>query len=490
MGVAFPVLPELGRASTTAFGRTVFADAAGAVDLELAAVVRGEQDWRRGYVRHVRRLVEATALSRSAALAAARAGLSAMHAHMEFERDGDRLPLGKAMAAFVSDAPATQTIAGRLGSRARELELPYARQLLRGTALHRQLDRWVTAGVVEPPLAEAVRLVMANPDWLRLDGHRVALLGAASQLGPLGPLTRWGVDLALVDVPRAELWERVRRLVRDGAGRAVLPVHGMNAGCDVVAEAPELAAWLASLRGPVTIGGYTYLDGAQHVLVNAAIDAVVDNVLHHRDDVSLAFLATPTDAFPVPIEAVEESRRRWSASAVQQATRVMSRQRLMTPNYPTTLQRNDGRHIGIGDCLVVQQGPNYALAKHLQRWRALVARATGTLTSMRVAPTTRTQSVMRNRMLAAAYEGAPRFGLEVFDPVTASTLMAALLVHDLSNPAAPANPIVELSHPDDQLMHGAAHAGLWRTAYAPRSVLPLAVLFGLPRTVRPSRRGS
>ena len=132
----------------------------------------------------------------------------------------------------------------------------------------------------------------------------------------------------------------------------------------------------------------------------------------------------------------------------------------------------------------MQQGPNYALAKHLQRWRALAARASGTLTSMRVAPTTRTRSVMSNRALAAAYEGSPRFGLEVFDPETASTLMATLLVHDLCNPTSPANPAVDLAHPDDQLMHAAAHAGLWRTAYAPRSVLPLAVLLGLPRTFR------
>jgi hypothetical protein len=484
MAVAFPVVLELGRASSTALGRSVFGDAAAAVDPDLATAVREEQDWRRGYVRHVRRLVEAAAMSGPAALAAARGALSAVHRRMEFERDGERVPLGTAMAAFVGDAPATQTVTGRPDRRVRELELPYAGELLRGAALHRQLDRWVSAGVVEPSFAEAVRLVMANPDWLRLDGHRVVLLGAASQLGPLRPLAQWGADLALVDVPRAELWERLRHTVLSGAGRAVLPVRRDTAGCDVVADAPDLTAWLASLAGPLTIGSYTYLDGAQHVLVNAAIDALVADVVQHRNDVSLAFLATPTDVFAVPIEAVEESRRRWHPSALQRAAGAVSRQRLMTPNYPATLQRSDGRSIGIGDCLVVQQGPNYALAKHLQRWRALVARATGTLTSMRVAPTTRTRSVLRNRMLAAAYEGGPRFGLEVFDPDTASTLMATLLVHDLCNPAAPANPRVELAHPDDQLMHAAAHAGLWRNAYAPRSVLGLAVLLGLPRTVR------
>ncbi|WP_284284871.1 hypothetical protein [Arsenicicoccus piscis] len=50
---------------------------------------------------------------------------------------------------------------------------------------------------------------------------------------------------------------------------------------------------------------------------------------------------------------------------------------------------------------------------------------------MNVAPPTRTRSVTKNRALAAAYAGAHWFGIEVFEPATSNTLMAALLVHDL-----------------------------------------------------------
>ena len=56
---------------------------------------------------------------------------------------------------------------------------------------------------------------------------------------------------------------------------------------------------------------------------------------------------------------------------------------------------------------------------------------TAALVSLKVAPPTRTRSVVKNRALAAAYAGAHRFGIEVFEPGTANTLMAALLVHDL-----------------------------------------------------------
>ena len=123
--------------------------------------------------------------------------------------------------------------------------------------------------------------------------------------------------------------------------------------------------------------------------------------------------------------------------------------------------------------MVPQQGPNYALAKRLQRWRATVARRDGALVSMNVAPPTRTKSVVKNRALAAAYAGAHRFGVEVFEPATSNVLMAALLVHDLHTGGGPKH-----EHPWQDEAYAAAHGGLWRAPYAPRSALGLAALLG------------
>jgi hypothetical protein len=81
--------------------------------------------------------------------------------------------------------------------------------------------------------------------------------------------------------------------------------------------------------------------------------------------------------------------------------------------------------------------------------------------------------VVKNRALASAYAGAHRFGIEVFEPATSNTLMAALLVHDLRTKSGP------LSPPWREEAQGAVHGGLWRTAYDPRSVLGLAVVLGL-----------
>jgi hypothetical protein len=88
---------------------------------------------------------------------------------------------------------------------------------------------------------------------------------------------------------------------------------------------------------------------------------------------------------------------------------------------------------------------------------------------------------MKNRMLAAAYNGAGSFGVEVFETPTSSTLMAALLLHDLRNPVAAAHPDMTLSHPLELFSDQAAHGGLWRLPWEPRSVLPLAAIEGMVR---------
>ena len=87
--------------------------------------------------------------------------------------------------------------------------------------------------------------------------------------------------------------------------------------------------------------------------------------------------------------------------------------------------------------------------------------------------------MVKNRALAAAYAGAGQFGIEVFAPSTANTLMAALLVRDLRDPQSASNPAAALHNPMDLFADAANHGGIWRAAYEPRSVLSLAAVLGL-----------
>jgi hypothetical protein len=474
-GVSFPAGPD-GRHSTTRAGRAVVADALRSVDPVGARAAGQETAWRSGYVLHLRRLVEAGLDSPADWLSIADAGLDAVRRSMVVTaEDGAERPLDSLATATATRTLGTYELTGEAEPQA-ELVVPYRGRDLRGADLRAQLDRWVVRGVMEPSAAAAVGEVVDHPGWLRLEGRTVAVLGAGAEMGPLPALLRWGATVAAVDLPREAVWERVRRTARAGAGRLLVPRDVSAAsdgglGADLLAEVPEVSDWLAALDGRLVLGNYLYADGGTHVRVATAADALATRLTAARPDTALAFLATPTDAFAVPREAVEASTRAYrersgTAKLVGRPLRWATRGRLLHRNYPPAADP------GISDSIVPVQGPNYALAKRVQRWRAAAARRDGQLVSFHVAPSTRTRSVVKNRALAAAFAGAHRFGVEIFEPDTANTLMAALLVHDLST-ALPAH-----DHPWQDAAYAAVHGGLWRAAYEPRSALGLAAVLG------------
>jgi hypothetical protein len=474
-GVVFPLVGT--QRSTSALGRAVVADALRAVDPIGARAAEGETSWRREYRVHFRRLVEAGLDSPAAAVEIARAGLDSLHARLRFSTVDGEIGLDEAPLLPVAEPLRTYEISGAARPEP-ELVLPYRGGHLRGKELLARLDSWVTQGIIEPSCASAVALVAENPQWLALPGRSVVVLGAGAEMGPLTALLRWGADVVAVDLPRPGIWQRLLGVARRYGGRLRVPAHGpadgstgAGLGADLLHEVNRVGAWLSELDGPLTMGNYAYADGAVHVRVTAAVDTLTRHLLATRDDVGLAFLATPTDIFAVPGDAVAEATRRYALpngiARLRQPMRVASGGRLFARNYPP------GADPGINDSLVLQQGPNYALAKRMQRWRACVSRADGRPVSLRIAPATRTRSVVKNRLLGAAFAGAHRFGVEVFEPATSNTLMAAMLVHDLCfGPPA-------LAHPWQDEADGAAHGGLWRIPYAPRSVLGIAVLFGI-----------
>lgn len=477
-GIVFPRSAD-GRRSTANLGRAVVADALADVDPPGALNASQETNWRSGYLVHFRRLVEAGLSSREAALTIARDGLRSLHDRFRVVGPaGDDVPLSQWGEYGDGRVLRTVEVLGE-GEPETSFSLPHHGRRLRGDELEYQLDTWVAAGVMEPSAAAAVRLVVDNPEWLRLEGHTVAVLGAGAEMGPLQALLRWGATVAAVDLPRPEIWQRVLETARRGAGRALLPVEPagtgdvhQHTGADLVVEAPAVATWLGGLDGPLVLGNYVYADGAANVRVSMAVDALTTRLLTERDDVALAFLATPTDVFAVPGDAVDQATGNYEsrsslAKLLGRPLRTVSGGRLLRRSYVP------GADPGVNDSLVAQQGPNYALAKRLQRWRAAVARDAGTTVSLHVAPPTRTRSVLKNRALAAAYAGAHRFGVEVFEPATSNVLMAALFVHDLHTGGGPRH-----AHPWQDEAYAAVHGGLWRTGYAPRSALGLAALLG------------
>ncbi|MCW2570140.1 MAG: hypothetical protein JWO88_198, partial [Frankiales bacterium] len=338
------------------------ADALRAADPDAAARVLATKDWRSGYLGPFRQLIEVGMPSYDAALTSARDGLAGLHDRLRYDgTDGER-PLIGALAR--GSELQTVEVKGE-GDRETELSLPYRGERLRGDALRRQLDRWIANGAIEPSCAEAVGRVLDNPDWLDLSDREVVVLGAGAEMGPLQAMLRWGGNLVGIDLPRADLWSRVLGVARAGAGRLTVPVRpgsGQledNAGVDLLTQLPDVAAWLGGLAGPLVLGNYVYADGVTNLRVSAAVDALTVDLLGHRSDVALSFLATPTDVFAVPAEVVEHAQaghgKRSALRAMRAPLRAVSGGRLLVPNYPGD--------VPVCDSLVPQQGPNYALAK-------------------------------------------------------------------------------------------------------------------------------
>jgi hypothetical protein len=495
-GVVFPAAAD-GSRSTTHAGAAIVAAALEPLDAEAARAARAERHWRRRYPLHFRRLVEAALPSPADAVRSARAGLDAAWQTLRWATpDGER-ELAEAMAQAVEPFE-TLRRRGRGDARPAPWVVPWQGELLAGDALRRRLDAWEHAGVLEPSAADALRRCVRHPEWFDLGDRTLALLGAGSEAGPLRWLARWRANLVAVDVPRADTWRRIVAAVDDGNATLVAPARepvaadaapeelAQQLGADLLTETPRIAAWLRSLGCALDLASLAYLDGERHVRVSLAMDAIAAAVGAARADTTLAWMATPTDVFAVPEAAARAAMAAFDERAVasrvmQGGLRLAAGDRFFHPNVERLVDGPGGRRYGIVDSLVIEQGPNYALAKRLQQWRAIVERAAGRRVSLNVAPSTTTTSVVKNPALAAGFAGADTFGIEVFEPETTNAVMAAMWVHDLRCDASAANPALPLAHPFELFMDGAIHGGLWRGAYLPRSALPFAAALGWVR---------
>ncbi len=497
-GVQFPLSAD-DRRSSTAASAQIMASAVRALSPALADAMLAEPRWRERYGQHLVALVELAVRSGATAVDVARDGLRAAHDSFQFLRDGESLTPREALRRFAEPRYHTHEVAGG-GARQHGLAVPWRGELLSGERLRRQIDAWRAAGVLEPSAAEALHAVCTHQAWLDLRDLHFALLGAGAELGPLAVLSRLGANVVAVDVDRPAVWRRILAVARGGAGRLLLPVTSplpadadderiaAAAGSDLLTMAPEVRTWLASLDRPLCLGAYAYLHGQDHVRVEVAMDAIMASLAEQRRDVTLAFLLTPTDVFAVPEEAALTAREDYARAGLRglwrHPLRTLTRGRLYAPNCERTVTDPDGHRFGLFDGVVPAQGPNYSLAKRIQRWRALSARADGIRVSANVAPATATASVLARRAFAAAYAGAAHYGVDIFEPATSNAIMAALLIHDLRSDTSAANPTVPLAHPLELFMDQAVHGGVWRIGYRLRSVLEIAALRGLASGLR------
>jgi len=492
-GIVFP-LNDKGERSTTDAAKKVFASTFTAIgDDKTAQDLLAEKNFRYRYNKYIVQHVQASLKSPQAALNAANAGLNSLHETFEFVRDGKSLKLAEAMKSFKGSFQ-TGFIKGKKSKGSSELSIPYKGGQLKGDELLQQLQRWAKYGTIEPDAAEAISMLSKNPTWLDLSNRYFVLLGAGSAMGPFSLLMALGANIIAIDLDRSGIWKRLIEIAENSPGTITFPMKKAqsecksndelyeNAGSNLITQAPEINNWLQTVYPDkkLTVGCYVYLDGEAHVKVALACDAIMKGMSEQRKS-DLAFLCTPTDTHVITDDARRAALSRYNSmnwrNLLVLPIRIFDGRKLLAKNALPPVTSNNGQQFSMVDGLVVQQGPNYALAKRMQHWRAIVARAQGSLVSTHVAPSTSTASVVHNKQFAWAYDGMPYFQpFEIFSQETSNAVMCSILVHDLNNPKAAANPDVTLLNPLELFKYNSFHGGVWRAAYKVGTIGEVSVI--------------
>ena len=532
-GVSFPA-DARGVRRTTGPAKSVWAAAALGLGNEegaaLAAELLAEKDWRHGYAKYAVRLAELQSVAPPArCVASCEAGLTAAAETFQWLReDGSCVSLRDAMDA-PGRALSTEIVRGGGGKDGADtakgadaMTIERERERLFGDAAIARAQGWAEDGCVEPDVVDALESLRArSDDWAGADlGDTLfALLGGTSELCPLVPLLRLGAHVAVVAREGAKLEEAVSEAARSETGTLYVPLTETNSsnsesrrGADLAARAPEIRAWLESVFAAgtfsrVVIGAYAYADGEAHVRATLASDLVLAG-LHKTlgpSRVAAAFLSSPGTAFPIPRAAWRHAKgRERDAEANEGAFHWRKLVGLVcgggfAPNCRAPLARTrvdtTDRSMSetselayVHDGHVILQGPNYALAKTLQNWRAVACGANGVATSANMAPGSRTKSMRHVKAVAIALEGQKHFPpLRPFDADETRETMASLALRDLGadrdarlGRAAPDKKKSDEknAHPMDVFGRHAVHGGTWRCPWSVDSIGRASVVAG------------
>eukprot|EP01126_Amoeba_proteus_P006512 TRINITY_DN1227_c0_g1_i1.p1 TRINITY_DN1227_c0_g1~~TRINITY_DN1227_c0_g1_i1.p1 ORF type:complete len:579 (-),score=101.90 TRINITY_DN1227_c0_g1_i1:139-1875(-) len=495
-GIQFP-LDKSGERSTTIVNKGAFVAALKEVAPQQAAKVEAERNWRFRYNHHVLEHVRVCASETPEnCVKIARDGLTYLHQAFDFIRDDKTMSLASAMKTYKG----TFSTGVIKGSKPRpdnyEFVIPYLDKELKGEEALKQLKKWVAYGTIEPEAEEAIAMVIKNKKWLDLSDKYFVLLGAGSAMGPLIALLALGANVIAIDINFPHVWKRLVDFARNSPGKMIFPLKKPqdeiknddelynSAGCDLFTQTPEVANWISQVepKRDLIVGGYAYLDGARHVQVALAMDTIMEGVCAARPGTTLAFLCTPTDVHMTSEAAAEARKQNFSSLPWWQTIfHLLGRLGLFSSksNYMKPIDSKANLKINLVDGLVVAQGPNYALAKRMQHWRAIVARHSGFAVSTNIAPSTSTKSVVSNQQFAAAYKGMHHYKpMEIMYQETSNAVMAALLIHDVRNKNGVAQPSSPLPHPLALFASGSFHGGVWRCGLTIDSIgLPSALIF-------------
>lgn len=206
---------------------------------------------------------------------------------------------------------------------------------------------------------------------------------------------------------------------------------------------------------------------------SVAMDVIVSGCVYYsgRNKPTLIYIDTPSHVHYVPPK-VQENSKDYRKKAPRGLRMLANLGFAKSPRFLST-SSSDWE---ILDGLSTQQGPNYAIAKLLQRWRALYSRAQGCRVSITTGPPAKTDSVMHSKTMAFvmnhAHEVQPN---TAHMPETVQSLMSIIMIRDCHSDKAlgARNTIDEdtssSKHIMEFIVENAWHGGMWCAPYDMKS---------------------
>lgn len=469
-----------GLVGSTEFSKQILASAVETAHPDFAREIMAETKWRKNYQKYFVKLSEIEFGDRAIALDVMQSALAAMTE--QIQNENNESIAGLARAGFIAKG-LVETIAIS-GSGVVEAMWPSANLVELAT-------EWVDRDLAEPDVLDAFKFLLRNADTKPGGDLLFALAGNAELSGAKVWLSLGG-RVAVVARPNAVAWQELIEHAKNSAGTLLVPVLPANsakpelsqrAGLDLVQDIAAIASWLHELSrtdARLVISSNAYIGGSQQIIAQAAQDALIAVATANitKSKLALSWLATPLDVVVAGQEIqkrqFEKHRARgWLARVRDQFWRVFAQ--LEKPD--TKIIATTFGPAALFDASSVRQGSSYLLAKHSEKWRAMVAARQGNLVSYTVAPPAATRSVLGVKILNYTYKGLARFGVYPFSAAATRRVMSLLLLRNLNDsdsPAAPANSANQVRLVSATSVHG----GTWHLAYNPDSIWVVATVLG------------
>lgn len=489
-GIFFP-LDSSGTRSSSNLSKIVLNSSFNSIDQpKLAQKVLAEKNWRFNYPTHYVNLVKCCLKSPEIGVKFSKTALNLLYESVLFIRNGEEQNLSTLLSSVDYFADSTLNfdtfeLKGNGRNAVTDFRFHYQGKYLNSKESMNQINLWCDKGTISEDTARSLINIQENKSkYLSRESLGSAVficLGASSEMGPYHNLVELGATVIGVDLPNEKVFKKLIDYANTKSGTVYFPKRNSTLGANLLTELPEIVLWIKNLlkeknltERQIVVGSYTYLGSDLFPKITLACDFIGVALQKDFENVIFATLSSAADVFVVPKEAYDKSREAIkSRSTLIKFVNKLSMDKVLQENVFEEVLSETGDNFYVCDGLASVQGPNYALAKRIQHFRATVNHFEGKRVSSNIAPATFTDSVESKKITFYISRSVNIFKpIEVFDKDTTKALMTYLLLYDVLG----YDKKQSYRHPLEVVSSNAIDCGVWRCAVKIGSGGEVAVL--------------